>query len=679
MKAIPSDNYVVRPYVTHKPQSYTYTFATSSVGNPTQIVIDIATIPNIGTSYTSSMITFNPATAVINSSSGIYQVPLYASVKNLLYRSGPPYNLAYFYTPQENQFYVMSIAQKAYGEGIQPNSITITSPASTASLFDDGNGNIITKSPVPIWIDNFNRNDTVAGVVGSASVGLAQTGQAYTYADTSNFQQSASIQGGRLVFPSSSVQRAIGGDLGLSDYTFSFTLASASVSASGAWGAQFRVNVVGNSTYAFTFQRLFPGSVRLQRADNAGINPTGITMFGVSDGETLTAVCAGSAISIYRTGSFIATYNIDPIVQAGLMTGTKFQFYGLAGQATAFDDFSVYAPYQSASMRTAIATSSIWVDNFNRPDGPVGLATSGQAYYSSSIGTWSISGSQLVTSGTTPEAIGGDLGTPNIMFSISTYDPGTELEYRFRYTDANNYMSMYLYYSSIFVRAIVGGAVVYNASVSPINTIWGLTAQHKFIAFGNRVEFYTAGTLVYTYFITDPILLTGTKFYLYKNIDAGGGSRYVMDNLSIDSYTTYSVPPPSIGSVNYGLGLIALKQFTGSFSSSIVTDAGCYFNTGSQVNVKFNATQTIYEHQVICTMDAGEFNYSTNPSVTSGSSSVSGTGRIIDMFATQSLTPYMTTVGCYTNRGELVALGKFPRPIKRAPDTQQTVIVRFDI
>jgi hypothetical protein len=32
----------------------------------------------------------------------------------------------------------------------------------------------------------------------------------------------------------------------------------------------------------------------------------------------------------------------------------------------------------------------------------------------------------------------------------------------------------------------------------------------------------------------------------------------------------------------------------------------------------------------------------------------------------------------YTNLGELVAVAKFPRPIKRAVESQQTVIVRFD-
>ena len=137
----------------------------------------------------------------------------------------------------------------------------------------------------------------------------------------------------------------------------------------------------------------------------------------------------------------------------------------------------------------------------------------------------------------------------------------------------------------------------------------------------------------------------------------------------------------TVGTVNYELGLIVLKQFTGSFSGSVITDAGCYFYTGSQIEVVFDATQTIYEHQIICTMEPGEFNYSTNPSVNSASGSVAGfpSMRVLDQFASQSLTPYFTTIGFYTNRGELVVVAKVPNPIKRAVDSSQTVIVRFDI
>lgn len=283
MKSIPSSNYTVQQFLTHKQQSYSYTFLSAS--NPVQITVDIAQIPPTTTSYSSSAFLFTSQSALINSSSGIYQIPLYAGIQNLLYFSGSIYSRPYIYIPVENQFYVVNVAQQAYGEEIDPGTIVLSSADSTASLMDDGFGNIVSSA----------------------------------------------------------------------------------------------------------------------------------------------------------------------------------------------------------------VTSSV------------------------------------------------------------------------------------------------------------------------------------------------------------------------------------------LGSVNYSLGLIVLKQFTGSFSGSTVTDVGCYFNTGSHLTIDFDASHTIYEHQVVCTMDAGDFNYSSNPSVSTGSSAVTGSGAIIDQFASQSLTPYMTTIGCYTNRGELVAVAKFPRPVKRAPDTQQTVILRFDV
>lgn len=152
----------------------------------------------------------------------------------------------------------------------------------------------------------------------------------------------------------------------------------------------------------------------------------------------------------------------------------------------------------------------------------------------------------------------------------------------------------------------------------------------------------------------------------------------------ISSENTSSV----IGNIFYSNGIVVVGQYTGSYSGSIVTDQGMYLNTGSVVQVQFEGLHTIYEHQVICTMDPGEFNFSINPTVQnnvmSGSMSASvfvpstGSSAISEMVS-GNLTPYLTTVGLYNDQYELVATAKFPRPIKRIPTSQQTVIVKFDV
>jgi hypothetical protein len=133
-------------------------------------------------------------------------------------------------------------------------------------------------------------------------------------------------------------------------------------------------------------------------------------------------------------------------------------------------------------------------------------------------------------------------------------------------------------------------------------------------------------------------------------------------------------PTRVIGNVFYGLGLIVLEQCSAPFTASVVSSVGVFFTTGSQVNVEFDATHTIYEHQVVCTMEPNEFNYSINPSIRRD-----GTRVILDQFVSGTLTPYMTSVGLFNDAGEMVAVAKFPNSLKRATDTQQTIVVRWDI
>lgn len=142
-----------------------------------------------------------------------------------------------------------------------------------------------------------------------------------------------------------------------------------------------------------------------------------------------------------------------------------------------------------------------------------------------------------------------------------------------------------------------------------------------------------------------------------------------------------------IGNVFYGVGIAVLQQYTGSYSSNVVTDQGLFLNTGSILNVQFQGIQTIYEHEIICTIDPSEFNYSINPTIKlptisgslSGSVFVQTTGSIgLDLISSGTLTPYFTTVGLYNDAFQLVAIAKFPQPMRRLSSTQQSVIVRFD-
>ena len=82
----------------------------------------------------------------------------------------------------------------------------------------------------------------------------------------------------------------------------------------------------------------------------------------------------------------------------------------------------------------------------------------------------------------------------------------------------------------------------------------------------------------------------------------------------------------------------------------------------------------MYETQYKVSMGADEYNYSTNPSILTGSSSETMLG-----FATSSyFAPYVTTVGLYNNNHELLAVGKLAKPLPTSRNIDTTILINFD-
>lgn len=137
-----------------------------------------------------------------------------------------------------------------------------------------------------------------------------------------------------------------------------------------------------------------------------------------------------------------------------------------------------------------------------------------------------------------------------------------------------------------------------------------------------------------------------------------------------------------IGNIFYPLGIaiIGKMSITSSLTGSVITDQGLYLTTGSQLTVNYQSQVTFYEHSIICTLEKNEFNFSVNPSLSLFStSSVSGSVKMVDAMSSGSLTPYITTIGLYDETKSLLAIAKVPNPLKRAPEIDQTFIVKLDI
>ena len=92
------------------------------------------------------------------------------------------------------------------------------------------------------------------------------------------------------------------------------------------------------------------------------------------------------------------------------------------------------------------------------------------------------------------------------------------------------------------------------------------------------------------------------------------------------------------------------------------------------ISITYKSTVTIYELGVIAKLDAGDFNMSTNLTLTKDDdvtyhSFVSGS----------DFSPYITTIGLYNDAGELLAIGKLAQPIKKRSDVDMNFLIRIDL
>jgi hypothetical protein len=158
-----------------------------------------------------------------------------------------------------------------------------------------------------------------------------------------------------------------------------------------------------------------------------------------------------------------------------------------------------------------------------------------------------------------------------------------------------------------------------------------------------------------------------------------------------------------IGNVFYRSGLVVVSDFRRRYHRVFLgTDADMdYSDTWNSIDVKwklvdptwnnleigeyylkggflleFKSIKTISEHEVVCKIKQSEFNMSLNPSLRVK-------GKIDSEFAKPFVTgswftPYITTIGLYNDKYELVAIAKLSSPIPKLSNVPLNFIVKFD-
>ena len=136
--------------------------------------------------------------------------------------------------------------------------------------------------------------------------------------------------------------------------------------------------------------------------------------------------------------------------------------------------------------------------------------------------------------------------------------------------------------------------------------------------------------------------------------------------------------PIGYGFVTYGNTLYGGQEGDNASISDYITS--------NNITCSFSSSYKIYETQYKCTIRENEFNFSQNPSLSSGSTLISssvGTFYTPGQYLTDNVTgsyfsPYVTTVGLYDEYQNLLAVGKLAQPLPVSPTTDTTILINLD-
>ena len=185
----------------------------------------------------------------------------------------------------------------------------------------------------------------------------------------------------------------------------------------------------------------------------------------------------------------------------------------------------------------------------------------------------------------------------------------------------------------------------------------------------------------------------------------------------VDYSGSYSTRTPDannsgslVGNIFYNDGIVVITSTTKPYNTVGTLEGSDGFR------VEFKSIQTIYQREYVCSIDENEFQFTNNKTARVGQSGSVAIGPYENYntertkttedtfpynvvgYATSSyptdgfnigtefigetthseFAPYITNVGLYNDRDELVAIGKPAAPIKNEKDLAITFVVRFD-
>jgi hypothetical protein len=108
------------------------------------------------------------------------------------------------------------------------------------------------------------------------------------------------------------------------------------------------------------------------------------------------------------------------------------------------------------------------------------------------------------------------------------------------------------------------------------------------------------------------------------------------------------------------------------FNNTTELNSTIYFCRQRIDNIQFNNTTELNSTIYFCRINHNEFNYSTNPTY------VNASKIRVKTNSTDEPISYITTIGLYSDKNELMAVAKLSEPLKKSPSTEFTIRARLD-
>jgi len=277
--------------------------------------------------------------------------------------------------------------------------------------------------------------------------------------------------------------------------------------------------------------------------------------------------------------------------------------------------------------------------------------------------------------------------------------------------EGNLYSSgSYAFYSeSVFTETVTAGFLQFQEAIDPINSpgayrrlefISSITIPSGYVL--TQIDYSPAGQTPFNIGpFTSPANTTASlqgSDLDWFNVDENGmgiGNETEAFFTSSNSPSSGDLITITYTSASFeGSGSISADENVGNIiyehGMAVFTNQGLPIRdltSNTNVTCSFKSAFTIYETQYKCTIRENEFNFSLNPSISSGSTAYSSSlgtfyspSEFLYDYATGSyFSPYISTIGMYDDDQNLLAVAKLSQPIQSSPTTDTTILVNLDL